>query len=1288
MDRIGILIELLGDKQALKSLSQLESAKKELNNGKIEMRFDLNSIRKQIRALEKERDRLYNNRKGTLFGSDNYKQISANIEKINEQIRKLKGEAKDIRIDVDYNVQGIRALNNEISQIKANAMSLRDVLNGAGTWFSAIGSGLQSIGGVFNTDVLSYITETLTQLGTNAVLSNLSAAQTRFDTMNTYIPYMEAVGISADRANASLNDVDQTIRGLPIGLDEAALDIRRTTMLLNGDVEKATKFVEGFDQALIAGGAPQQMRNYAYLEMQRLLTTGELSQKRQWMSLMNGLGVSIPYLKNAMGYGDMTAKEFEAMVYDPDRGVTGEEVIQGFANLANDEGLQELITIYKGTLESGLSNLHYALVRGLQRTFDAANETMEATIGMNFSEYLESGRNFIDRAFLGVADWIRSNPDTIKSIFKEVEGLARRAEQFDWGKLANSIIKSVESIVDIATWVYDHVPEPIIQKFITFSMVWASPLGKGFSALGNLLTTMAYLPFPQLGKLTRGMGGIGKFVGSFKSVAQGFLGISAYIGIIAEIGAVIWEFTKVAETISKADLSGLDKNLNPVINFFANAGGLATILTGVFTAISAIPGAALAVGAGELLSAGLVGIIGEIGAVIGEFADVATKISGATMPNESKIAQMMSVIQSIATGITETKVRLGTRMRNKSIKQMIGMVEDLAEALPSLQTIADSSIDANTLKTKVQSILNAFKDIDNTIVEMLDGESNVSAMLRTRNEGNYVSNLADILADLSTTIDTIGDIESKLNEYGFFNSQNGEENQTLVRIKETLESVVSLMTDVSAEVTDATGIVGAKRAEIVESIKTQIIKDLGESMDALGGLVDAMAEVRPKVYNARTNMDLETFKAETKELLGSVTEIVGSVYDAALAFKQRIEERGWQGAASIVGNLQTSMEDIGKIFDTVKEYSGKMQWVNGNTRSRTSFSETITAFNSFIEGIKELDIEGLGSMDVGNVETNTNAIFNSVEKLVNIANKLNEYGAMMATINSEGGAVYQFKKMLQDLTQALSGDNGTLTAANYTAMAASIDSLFDSLTGLTGIDLAGFASNMQEVVKQVKDLGDKAKGTEKKLEEFKTKLVSVSSVAKVRASYFDDIRKAIGDISSKASSAANNMSWLNQVLSSMNDKTITITVNTPGLSTAISGLQTLTSTAGSAVRNLGNRVISNYVSTGGKIHYLANGGTPFKPKGTDTVPAMLTPGEWVINRKASRAFGDNFMRKINNMDIPGAMDALMSRSKWIPNGNISYTTNNYNNQSVTQNFSDRKDSRTSYRRANRYLGAL
>lgn len=61
---------------------------------------------------------------------------------------------------------------------------------------------------------------------------------------------------------------------------------------------------------------------------------------------------------------------------------------------------------------------------------------------------------------------------------------------------------------------------------------------------------------------------------------------------------------------------------------------------------------------------------------------------------------------------------------------------------------------------------------------------------------------------------------------------------------------------------------------------------------------------------------------------------------------------------------------------------------------------------------------------------------------------------------------------------------------------------------------------------------------------------------------------------------------------------------------------------------------------------LAEGGapTPAAPAvGTDTVPALLTPGEWVIKRQSVRRYGSALMSAINNMMVPrGMLERLIS----------------------------------------------
>lgn len=75
-----------------------------------------------------------------------------------------------------------------------------------------------------------------------------------------------------------------------------------------------------------------------------------------------------------------------------------------------------------------------------------------------------------------------------------------------------------------------------------------------------------------------------------------------------------------------------------------------------------------------------------------------------------------------------------------------------------------------------------------------------------------------------------------------------------------------------------------------------------------------------------------------------------------------------------------------------------------------------------------------------------------------------------------------------------------------------------------------------------------------------------------------------------------------------------------------------------ATRGLSGPTRARGLSTGGVVEHLASGGVsgahPGGPRGTDTVPAWLTPGEFVHNRAAVNHYGLPFMNALNSMKIP------------------------------------------------------
>jgi len=60
-----------------------------------------------------------------------------------------------------------------------------------------------------------------------------------------------------------------------------------------------------------------------------------------------------------------------------------------------------------------------------------------------------------------------------------------------------------------------------------------------------------------------------------------------------------------------------------------------------------------------------------------------------------------------------------------------------------------------------------------------------------------------------------------------------------------------------------------------------------------------------------------------------------------------------------------------------------------------------------------------------------------------------------------------------------------------------------------------------------------------------------------------------------------------------------------------------------------------YYPMGGLIPYKAEGGSIFKPLGTDTVPAMLTPGEFIVRKYAVDNFGVDRLKAINSGTYSG-----------------------------------------------------
>lgn len=156
---------------------------------------------------------------------------------------------------------------------------------------------------------------------------------------------------------------------------------------------------------------------------------------------------------------------------------------------------------------------------------------------------------------------------------------------------------------------------------------------------------------------------------------------------------------------------------------------------------------------------------------------------------------------------------------------------------------------------------------------------------------------------------------------------------------------------------------------------------------------------------------------------------------------------------------------------------------------------------------------------------------------------------------------------------------------------------------------------------------------------------------------------------------------------------ITFKITTSGVADAIAAARGAVDTVKDAIANIPSVVNKsirvNFVGGGGGhasqyhnggVIYRADGGNIFRPQGTDTVPAMLTPGEFVVRRSSAQALGYGLLSRMNHMDIKGALNSLALRagqslrptsSNVVNNNTTNYnrdvggiTLNNYNSGGV------------------------
>ena len=474
-------------------------------------------------------------------------------------------------------------------------------------------------------------------------------------------------------------------------------------------------------------------------------------------------------------------------------------------------------------------------------------------------------------------------------------------------------------------------------------------------------------------------------------------------------------------------------------------------------------------------------------------------------------------------------------------------------------------------------------------------------------------------------------------------------------------------------------------------------KNARDAIDYLNQAIEKLGEVKEvpnvkkkigkaiKSLNEITNLFRGDFNPDTKQYEGGL-RYFGKKYansmknlENALTSVDAINKLKIDSS-----NIETNMTALGDALESIGTMLEDMPTTLKGEQSQTWSNNVKVAMQNVHEAFKSLTA---GDGILTQIPMITGAIHNLNKDVIETEfKKLGEIFDIISG-NMEGvGADLTFSKRISNFRAALKSMKYAIGHLNQIGQmevnpqgAENIKSALKQLGN--AFDDAGMENITTQIQDFVKSIDDALKQFDKfnKTIVLKTKVKLGGGFSSSVSAAVSKIRKAGRDIQSAVDSIPSEIT-----------KNVTVRIVVNAIVSGMDKVRSVAQEALSAAGKANGGMI--YRSNGGSI-YRANGGGigfPGKPQGADRIPVWAQAGEFMQSKRAVNFFGIDFMRKVNSLDIKGAMDELMIRAGNMVGAGQSTTINNYNynnNQKVVQNINTNSPD-FAFRTASRFVGAF
>ena len=813
-----------------------------------------------------------------------------------------------------------------------------------------------------------------------------------------------------------------------------------------------------------------------------------------------------------------------------------------------------------------------------------------------------------------------------------------------------------------------------------------SSLTNNVTKVANLIATLSQLNMPEdlsgLKTKLRNLGNIQKTLSS--AFADISVGDTNYSDILLHFNNSIasflkgWETsnnTKLVEKLGKfiTDIQGMEipDNVDGIKDKLSKLGNIQTALGSAFANISVgntyfidpVLASLNALGSfmDKLTVSNLTSTVKKLTQFIDDINSV--EIPSDTSAIDEKISNLTNVMNSlkklgndswldsinfISKGLEALTSKLdGASLdaKFKSFTKLIDFVKKISDlklddaGLEALETKLDN------LKTTLQKVSKFDVPEPPDVGDKIKGFENFKKLTdKIKDIVDSLNNIPDGL-DISSKIESVKNALSKISELATldifgkdtpFNKDVTSNIKSVTEFTSKLSSIASSLNEINS-IEDLSGI-PAKIEQLRQAL--QSITQAGENGGSLMSMFDAfkgksdygkLAEEASNMINSlKTIADslsqipdliniegsgIETRVAKIQSVLKSLTDSDTGSFIQDIGKLAKVSEAVGQ-VTSVVNSFKTMAETLMTIPDLINVEGSGIETRVAKIKSvlQSLASSDDSGLTTSLQNIQKLSSNIMSAVQaVNNILIIANAINQFPE--VNADNFNNSINAIKTAIESLSG-INDNDAIVGNLTNILNTINQIQSAlAQFASMASSLGQ--QSGTNFSNGFVSGLGSRivdkMNEQKNQIENLGWEALG---------------ASISNKIANGFD------------VSAIIDKINRIQTAIDALHGKTVDITINE--------------TTVKSTKKRQHGGIIPEYHSTGGVV-----GRRSFASLGTDTIPAMLTAGEYVLKRSVSSVLGKQFLDNLNQMNLTQALKALAGHTG---HSVVNNTTNN-----ITQN---------------------